>query len=105
MKRKLALCFAIAGLALASAKSYSMNLYQTTMVGGTELKAGAYDVELVNQKAVITKGKVHAEAAVTVGTADKKFSETSVVVMNAGGKSKLQEIHLGGTTTKLILSE
>ncbi len=105
MKRKLALCFVIAGLALASAKSYSMNLYQPTMVGTTELKAGSYDVELVDQKAVISKGKVHAEAAVTVANAEKKYSDTSVVISKADGKAKLQEIHLAGTTTKLILSE
>jgi hypothetical protein len=105
MKNRLVFCFALAGLALANAKSYSMNLYQPAMVGTTELKAGEYQVELVDQKAIITKGKVHAEAAVTVGNADKKYASTSVVIGDVNGKPHLQEIHLGGTTTKLVLAE
>jgi len=105
MKRKLALCFAIAGLALANAKTYTVNLYQATMVGKTELKAGEYEVKLVGQKAMITKGKVHTEADVTVANSEKKYSTTTVVIDNSGGKSRLQEIHLGGTTTKLVVTE
>jgi hypothetical protein len=56
MKGTLALIFAIAGLALAHAhaKSYTMTLIDTAMVGATELKAGDYRVELVDEKAVIT---------------------------------------------------
>jgi len=102
MKSRLALCFAIAGLALANAKSYTMNLYQSAMAGGTELKAGEYQVEVVDQKAVITRGKVRTESAVKVQTSDQKYSTTTVALSTENGKSRIQEIHLGGTNTKLV---
>jgi hypothetical protein len=105
MKRKLVFIFAIAGLALASAKSYTMSLYQAALVGTTELKAGDYQVELVDQKAVITKGKLRAEAAVKVENADKKYDGTTVSLTTGNGKPRIQEIHLGGTTTRLVFSE
>ena len=105
MKGKLALCFAIAGLMLAHAKSYSMNLYQPAMAGGTELAPGEYQVELVDQKAVITRGKTRAETAVKVANADKKYSTTTVSLATGNGKARIQEIHLGGTTTKLIFGD
>ena len=73
MKGKLLLCLATAGMMLASAKSYSLDLFQSAMAGNTELKAGQYQVELVDQKVVISKGKVRVESVVTVGTADQKF--------------------------------
>jgi hypothetical protein len=105
MKGKLLLCLATAGMMLASAKSYSLDLFQPAMAGNTELKAGQYQVELVDQKAVISRGKLHVENAVTVGTADKKFPTTTVVLGESNGKSKIQEIHLGGTNTKLVFAE
>jgi hypothetical protein len=62
-------------------------------------------VELVDQKAVVTKGKLRVENPVTVGTADQKFRATSVVISDSNGKQRIQEIHLGGTTTKLVFAE
>jgi hypothetical protein len=105
MKAKLVLCLVTAGLIMASAKSYSLDLLHPAMLGDTELKAGEYQVELVDQKAVVTKGKLRVENPVTVGTADQKFRATSVVISDSNGKQRIQEIHLGGTTTKLVFAE
>jgi hypothetical protein len=97
--------FAVAGLALAYAKSYTMSLYQPAMVGNTQLKAGDYQVELVDQKAVITRGKLRAEAPVKVETAGNKFDSTNVSLSSGSGTPRIREIDLGGTTTKLMFSE
>jgi hypothetical protein len=105
MKNKLVLCLATAGLALASAKSYSVNLYDSVMAGKTELRAGQYRVEVMDQKAVITNGKTRAEAPVTVGNAEKKFTTTQVLISKDGPKPRIREIDLGGTTTKLMFAE
>jgi len=105
MKRKLMLLFAVAGLALANAKSYTMSLYQPAMVGSTQLKPGDYQVELVDQKAVITRGKLRAEAPVKVENAGNKFDSTSVSLSTGSGAPQIREIDLGGTTTKLVFSE
>lgn len=105
MKTRLVLCLATLGLAIASAKSYSIDLYGPTMAGGTQLDAGKYNVEVLDKKVVISKGKVRVESAVTVSNADSKFDSTKVVVALEGDKRRIQEIRLGGTTTKLVLAQ
>ena len=91
MKTKLVLCLAVAGLAVAYAKSFSLSLYQPATLGRTELKAGQYQIELDGQKAVVKRGKMRAEAPVTVETADRTYETTSIVINRADGKEKIQE--------------
>ncbi|MBZ5620313.1 MAG: hypothetical protein LAQ69_16535 [Acidobacteriia bacterium] len=105
MKRRLLFSFALAGLAVASAKSYTVNLYSPATVGNTELKPGEYKVEVVDQKAVIRNGKIESEAPVKVETGDVKYNTTSVRFSNDDGKMHIQEIHIGGTRTKLVFNE
>ena len=105
MKARIVLCLVTAGLMLASAKSYSLDLFHAATVGNTELKAGEYQVQVIDQKAVITQGKLRVESPVTVGTADTKYQRTSVIVLDNNGKQRIQEIHLGGTTTKLVFAD
>jgi hypothetical protein len=105
VNNKLLLLFAAAGLAVASAKSYTVNLFQPAMLGNTELKAGEYKVEVVDQKAVIRDGKFQREAPVKVETNGTKYSATTVRYSNSDGKLHIQEIRLGGTNTKLVFSE
>src|ERR1041384_5142193 len=105
MKRRLLFSFVVAGLAIASAKTYTVNLFQAAMIGGTELKPGEYRVEVVDQKAVIRNGKVEGQAPVKVETGDAKYDTTTVRFSNADGKMRIQEIRLGGTKTKLVFNE
>lgn len=105
MKRKFVFSFAIAALAIASAKSYTVNLFQPATVGGKELAAGEYRVEVVNQKAVISNGKVDAEAPVKIEDGTAKYSSTTIRFNTDSGKYRIQEIRLGGTKTKLVFTE
>jgi hypothetical protein len=105
MKRRLLLSFALAGLAVASAKSYTVNLFQPAVVGNTELKAGEYQVEVADQKAVFRNGKIDSQAPVKVEANDVKYGSTTVRFSNGDGKMHIQEIHIGGTKTKLVFSE
>ena len=105
MMRKVLPLFLVAGLAVASARSYTVNLFQPSLVGGTELKPGEYKVEVNDQKAVISKGKIRTESEVKVEEGDTKFDTTTVRYVNAAdGKVKIQEIRLGGTKTKIVFS-
>jgi hypothetical protein len=105
MNKKLVLSVvAFAGMALAAGKTYDLKLYQPAMVGGTELKAGEYRVEVTDDKAVIKGGKVTKEAPVKVETADDKYP-TTTVRLSAGEKPQIKEIRLGGTKTKLVFNE
>lgn len=104
MTKKLLVVFALLGLAVASAKQYSLTLFQPSVLGATELKAGDYKVEVTGDKVVIKSGKVTGEAAVKVETGNEKFRSTSVRYANGDGKYQIQEIRLGGTNMKLIVN-
>jgi hypothetical protein len=109
MTKRLSLVFAIAALAVASAKTYTINLPQPAVLGDMQLAPGTYSVDVVDQKAVIRSGKAHAapvgEAPVKVETADNKYTTTTLRFSNADGKMHLQEIHVGGSKTKLVFTE
>jgi hypothetical protein len=102
MMKKVLFSFALVGLAVASAKSYTVNLYQTAKVGSTELKPGEYRVDVEGDKAVIRNGKFRGETPVKVETGDQKYGTTSVRLTNTG---TVQEIRLGGTHTKLVFGD
>lgn len=106
MRTRLLLAVLALGLAaVASAKTYSIELFQSAMLGNTELKPGTYSIEVADQKAVVRNGKFHGEAPVKTEDAETKYSRTSVVLMNSGGQMHIQEIHIGGTKTKLVFTE
>jgi hypothetical protein len=105
MTKRLLLVFAIAGLAVASAKTYKIILPQAAVLGNMQLDPGTYNLDVVDQKAVITNGKMHGEAPVKVETADTKYNATTVRLSVADGKNHLQEIHIGGSTMKLVFTE
>jgi hypothetical protein len=105
MMRKVLPFFLVAGLAVASARSYTVNLFETAIVGSTELKPGEYKIEVNDQKAVIRKGKMQTESAVKVEEGETKFDSTVVRYVNStDGKIRIQEIRLGGTKTRLVFT-
>lgn len=95
MKMKLMLCLATFSLAVASAAT--MTVSSPLWVGGTQLKPGDYKVTVAGDKVTFAKGKTVVEAPATPGTADKKYSSTTFTSVD----SKLKELYLGGTSTKL----
>ena len=97
------LTFGLGALALgiaSAASSYSVKLNESSWIGSTQLKAGEYKVEMVGDKAVFKSGKSAIEVPATVGTADRKFANTELVSEN----SKIVEIDVGGTTTKILFN-
>ena len=105
MTRKLLLSFAILAVsALANAKTFSVTLFQPSIIGGAELQPGDYKLDLNESKVVIRSGKKSAEAEVKVETGDQRYSSTTVRYQNGDGKYRIQEIRLGGTKTKLVFN-
>jgi hypothetical protein len=89
-------------LAIASAAgSNRIDLSQPTFVGNTQLKPGSYKVAIQGGTAVFTNGKTVVEAPVTVEKSDHAVSLTEVETKG----SKITEIRLGGTTTRLIFKD
>jgi hypothetical protein len=103
MKKALLFVCLLAGMALASTKSFTVTLFEPATIGGTELKAGDYRCELQDQKIVIKRGHQTTEAAVKVESGDAKYSSTTVRYANADGKNKVEEIRVGGTNMKIVL--
>lgn len=101
----LMLSFGTLALAIASAaSSYHFSIFQPSFLAGKELKPGDYKIELNGDKAMIKVGKQMLEAAVKVENGSEKFQETSVRYGTADGKMTVQEIRLGGTSTKLVFN-
>ncbi len=105
MLRKVVFSFAVMGLALASAKSYGLRLFEPAMAGNTELKAGEYKVTIDGSNAVLKNGKSENQVPVKVESAGAKYDATSVKYVVVNGKKQIQEIHLGGSNTKLVFTE
>ena len=103
--KKLLLLFAVAGLAVASAKTYEIDLFQPAMLGDISLAPGHYSVDVADMKAVFRNGRIHGEAPVKMEDADMKYNRTSVLLTNNGGQMHIQEIHIAGTKLKLLFTE
>jgi hypothetical protein len=105
MKKTLvALAFLAFGLAYAGS-TYNVDLYRPTVVNGTQFKAGECKVELHDNKLTFKQGKLSAETTVKVETNATKFPSTTVGYLGEGSGNELQEIRLGGTTTKLLFEQ
>lgn len=104
MIKKIAIAFLFAALAVASAKTYNVTLFQTSVVAGTELQAGDYRLNLDTNKIVLTNGKQSVESTVKVEETNGKINSTTVRYANGEGKYRIQEIRLGGTKLKLVFN-
>jgi hypothetical protein len=103
--KNLLLAFATLAMATASAaSSYKVTFFQPTLVAGKELKPGTYKVEVKDTTAVISQGKESVETPVKTETTDTKFATTSVRFRNGDGKYRIEEIRIGGTSTKLVFA-
>jgi len=86
-------------LAIASAAgSYEFTISQPTWVGTTQLKPGNYSVAVKDGTAVFKSGKTIVEAPASLEKTERKYSATEVDTAD----SKIKEIHLGGTASKLV---
>jgi hypothetical protein len=104
MLKKLILVFSCLALAVASADTHRITLFQSSVLNGTELKPGDYKLEVTDSKVVISKGKESVQATATVENGTEKFNATSVRYSNGSGKYQIREIRIGGTKTKLVFA-
>ena len=103
MKKLAVLLFTVA-LSVSSAKTYRITLFQPSVLSGTVLKPGDYNLDLTGEKVVIRQGKVAAEASVKQEVNGERFNATSVRYAVRDGRNHVLEIRLGGTNTKLIVN-
>jgi len=102
MTKRILLLLTVVSLAVASAaNNFSVNLYQPTMVNGTQLKAGDAKIELKQDKVVVKQGKVMAEASVKVETNKDKYVYTTIGYKD-GADHQIKDICVAGTTMRII---
>ncbi len=99
---KLLLCLTALGASLASAATYTVTLHEPSVIAGSELKAGNYKFSVNDNKVSIKSGKNVMEADAKVETNDSKYANTSVRYNTQNGKNLVEEVHVGGTRTKLV---
>lgn len=102
--KKIILTFAIAGLSLASAKSYDLTLYNPVNIGASTIKSGMYKLEVKGDRLLLKDGKKTDEFPVQVQNDSQKFDNTTLTVSSANGTAQIQEIHLRGTHVKLVFN-
>jgi hypothetical protein len=95
--------FLLAALATANAKTYSFQLFEPSVVAGTELKAGIYQIDVMDSSIVIKGGKTPITVPATLEKADTRYPITSVRYDVSGGKRELKQIKLGNTNLKVVL--
>ncbi len=105
MMKKIALLFVVMALSVAFAETYKVSLWQPALLGGTELKAGNYKVDVTDSKVVFTQGKnAVAESAVRVEKAGQTFNKSLVRFESENGKYRIREIRIGGTNMIVVVN-
>lgn len=104
MKKLFLIAASMFVMAASAATTHRFTIFQPSFVNGTELKAGDYRVDVDENKAVISQGKMKVEAAVKMEDAGQKFGSTSIRYSNTDGKMTIAEIRLGGTSKKIVFN-
>ena len=104
MKKLLLFCATLT-MAIASASTHKIVLYENSTLNGKEVKAGEYKAEIDGGKLVLKQGKKSFEANVNVENTGSKFATTAVRYLNSDGKYQIQEIRVGGTDLKLKVQD
>ena len=102
MKKALTVLFVLGISAAYAASSYRVTLYKPTTINGTQLKPGDVKLELQGDKVVVKQGKTSVESSVTVQNGSQKFDATTVGYVGDSTNNQVQEIRIGGTTTKIL---
>jgi hypothetical protein len=103
-KLMLGACVFSLGIA-AAASSYHVRIADPTWVGGTQLKAGEYEVKVDGDKVTFKQGKNVVAVSAKVETNAAKFSDTTMDIRTENGQAKLKELDLGGTKSKIMLTD
>jgi len=102
MMKQVFIVFALAAGCAVAADHYHFTLAEPSVVKGSQLKAGDYQLNLHADSVTISNGKQKVDVPAKVENSDKKFSQTRVLYFEDKGTYKLQEIEIGGTNTKVL---
>lgn len=101
MKKTILLFAAIAGLTFAGTKKYEVVFNAPAVLGPMEVESGHYMLTFDGSKVTLVNESTRKsfETTATVQTSPTKYSDTTIESKTDGGKIKVSQIHLAGTTT------
>jgi hypothetical protein len=94
------------GAAVLSAKSYSIHLDQTCMVGTQQIKAGDYKLNVEGTKVVFKNdmGKDVLDVTAKVQNSADKYAYTALEISRVSGTNHITSIHLQDSKTTLVFN-
>ena len=101
MLKKFIFCLTTVATVSAFAASYHVQLFDNSVVNGKNLTPGEYNVELKDNSVVLKHDNDLTEVPAKTEIAAHKFARTKV---RYNGKHEVQEICIGGTNKKIVLS-
>lgn len=102
MLKRLAI-FALMGVALVSAKTYTFVVTDPAQAGTAQLQPGEYKLKLDGEQVVLTDENGHKiDATAKVETEEQKFDQTAVSTSKANGTNRIEWIELGGSKSKVV---
>jgi len=102
MTNKWLIIIALAGMSIASAKSYDIAIASPCMVHNIRLNPGQYRLKLDGANAIFTDASGNSfKTTVKVQQLAKKFDDTEVQTTRIAGQDRVQEIRLNGTKMQL----
>ena len=96
------LAFGTFALTVASAATFHFTVSDPQWVAGKELKPGEYSIKVDGDKATIKSGKNVIEVPAKVENGTSKFNSTSLFTQSVNGKNVIEQIRVGGSTTKIV---
>lgn len=101
MLKRISLAAVVAAASLvASGNTYKVNVLEDTTLNGKQIKAGDYKIELDGNTATLKRGKEVVAVPAHTEQAQTKYQSTAIKYVN----NAIEEIHIGGTTTKIVFS-
>jgi len=97
---------AVFAAAKGKVKTESVTFTQDTMVNGTLVKAGDYQVkfnEQTGELSILKDGKVKAKTAAQLQARSEKAKNTSVRILEKGGTAELIGVTFGGSTQDVVV--
>jgi len=105
MKKIIVFCaLALPAVFAAADNNYRFSLLENASLSGNQLKPGDYRILVDGTKGTVKVGKTMIEVPVKVETAEHKFKDTTVSLERSAGSLKVNEIDIGGSTTRIIIS-
>lgn len=101
---RFAFSFAALALLASASPAYKVTLTQPAIIAGSLVKPGEYKIVVNGEKATLSAGKVRIEVPVKVENGNHKFDYTSIESREVSGKTLVEDIHVGGTTTTLVFA-